>query len=182
MDMEWNQALTYSEMVKDPVFLTGEIIQIGAIKLNQTLEVVDSFNERIAPQYYTELHPKVAEITKLSNRDLQKGKGFHTVFNSFCDWCGDDFVFLVWGTEDLRILRKNMELHNIDTSFMPPCFNLQNIFVDQVISLKFRPIAENKVVVKRLVYALTDELRTDYQQCMEQAAAWSKYVIPAYSF
>lgn len=81
MDMEWNQALTFSEMVKDPVFLTGEIIQIGAIKLNQTLEVVDSFNERIAPQYYTELHPKVAEITKLSNRDLQKGKGFHTVFN-----------------------------------------------------------------------------------------------------
>lgn len=68
---------TFSEMVKDPVFLTGEIIQIGAIKLNQTLEVVDSFNERIAPQYYTELHPKVAEITKLSNRDLQKGKGFH---------------------------------------------------------------------------------------------------------
>ena len=115
MDMEWNQALTFSEMVKDPVFLTGEIIQIGAIKLNQTLEVVDSFNERIAPQYYTELHPKVAEITKLSNRDLQKGKGFHTVFNSFCDWCGDDFVFLVWGTEDLRILRKNMDLHNIDT-------------------------------------------------------------------
>lgn len=301
MDMEWNQALNFSEMVKDPVFLTGEIIQIGAIKLNQTLEVVDSFNERIAPQYYTELHPKVAEITKLSNRDLQKGKGFHTVFNSFCDWCGDDFVFLVWGTEDLRILRKNMDLHNIDTSFMPPCFNLQNIFVDQVthdtkqyalanalaivgevpfdshdalndarstallcthldlirglneyketvenrdgivesyefeepyadigdalsddyvvsfecphcgeivwgenwirktgtsllslsqcsdgqeylISLKFRPIAENKVVVKRLVYALTDELQTDYQQCMEQAAAWSKYVIPAYSF
>lgn len=106
LDMEWNQALNFSEMVKDPVFLTGEIIQIGAIKLNQTLEVVDSFNERIAPQYYTELHPKVAEITKLSNRDLQKGKGFHTVFNSFCDWCGDDFVFLVWGTEDLRICER----------------------------------------------------------------------------
>lgn len=31
MDMEWNQALTFSEMVKDPVFLAGEIIQIGAI-------------------------------------------------------------------------------------------------------------------------------------------------------
>ena len=52
MDMEWNQALTFSEMVKDPVFLTGEIIQIGAIKLNQTLEVVDSFNEQIAPQLF----------------------------------------------------------------------------------------------------------------------------------
>ena len=28
MDMEWNQALTFSEMVKDPVFLTGEIITL----------------------------------------------------------------------------------------------------------------------------------------------------------
>lgn len=25
LDMEWNQALNFSEMVKDPVFLTGEI-------------------------------------------------------------------------------------------------------------------------------------------------------------
>ena len=46
----------------------------------------------------------------------------------------------------------------------------------------FRPVAGNKIVVKRRVYVLTDELRTDYQQCVEQAAAWSKYVIPAYSF
>lgn len=205
LDMEWNQALNFSEMVKDPVFLTGEIIQIGAIKLNQTLEVVDSFNERIAPQYYTELHPKVAEITKLSNRDLQKGKGFHTVFNSFCDWCGDDFVFLVWGTEDLEEPYADIGDALSDdyvVSFeCPHCgeivwgenwirktgTNLLSLSQcsdgqEYLISLKFRPIAENKVVVKRLVYALTDELRTDYQQCMEQAAAWSKYVIPAYSF
>ena len=301
MDMEWNQAITYSDMVKDPVFLTGEIIQIGAVKLNQDLEVVDSFNSRIVPQYYTELHPKVAEITKLSDRDLRNGQLFTSVFDSFCDWCGADFVFLIWGTEDLRILRKNMELYDIDTSFMPPCFNLQNIFADQVshnskqygltkalaavnetpfdahdalndaksttllcshldlikgleeyreivehkdgvvesyefeepyadiadalsddyvisfecphcgdivwgdnwirkagttllslgqcydgqeylIKLKFRPVAENRVVVKRFVYELTDTLKTDYQQCVEQAAAWSKYVIPAYSY
>ena len=31
--MEWNQASTYAEMVKSPVFLTGEIIQIGAIRV-----------------------------------------------------------------------------------------------------------------------------------------------------
>ena len=97
MDMEWNQALTFSEMVKDPVFLTGEIIQIGAIKLNQTLEVVDSFNERIAPQYYTELHPKVAEITKLSIGIYKKGKGSIRclilsaigVAMTLCSWSGD---------------------------------------------------------------------------------------------
>lgn len=301
MDLEWNQASTYADIVKNPVFLTGEIIQIGAVKLNQDFKAIDSFNKRIVPQYYTELHPKVAEITKLSDRDLRKGQAFRVVFDDFCNWCGCDFVFLIWGTEDLHILRKNMELHNIDTGYMPPCFNLQNIFAEQVahntkqyaltkalalvnetpleahdalndaksttllcthmdisaglkaysaivdqgngivesyhfdepydsirdaldddfvasfecpycgeivwgdnwvrkggtillslgqccdgqeylIKLKFRPIAEGQVVVKRFVYNLTDALRADYEKCVEQTAIWNKYVISAYSF
>ncbi len=301
MDMEWNQAATYSKMIKHPVFLTGEIIQIGAVKLNQDFNVVDSFSRRIAPQYYTEIHPKVAEITKLSSSDLRTGQPFPSVFDAFCDWCGTDFVFLIWGTEDLRILRKNMELYNMDTSFMPPCFNLQNIFAEQIshntkqygltkalayvketayeahdalndaksttlicshldlvkglqeyreivehkngivesyefeepyadiadalsddyvvsfecphcgeiiwgenwirktgttllslgrccdgeeylIKLKFRSLSNDRVIVKRFVYELTDALKADYQYCAEQADAWSKYVIPVYSY
>ena len=124
LDMEWNQAITYADMVKDPVFLTGEIIQIGAVMLNDEFHAISSFNGRVLPQYYTELHPQVAEVTKLEQRDLRNGKPFVDVFSSFCDWCGSDFAFLIWGTEDLRILKKNMELHGIDTSFMPMCFNL----------------------------------------------------------
>ena len=84
-----------------------------------------------------------------------------------CPHCGE----IVWGENWIRKAGTNL-------LSLSQCRDGQ----EYLISLKFRPIAENKVVVKRLVYALTDELRTDYQQCMEQAAAWSKYVIPAYSF
>lgn len=302
LDMEWNQAISYSEMIKEPVFLTGEIIQIGAVKLNDSFEAIDTFNGRVAPRYYTELHPQVAEVTKLCQKDLRCGDPFLDVFDSFCEWCGTDFAFFIWGTEDLRILRKNMELYDIDTSFMPLCFNLQNIFAAQVshdtrqyrltralehfneipfdahdafndarstsllcnhldlkkglaeykelvehkdgvverfefdegytdisdalsddyvisfecpncgeivwgdnwvrksdtttlfstgmcsdgqeylIKLKFRPIPNGRVTVKRFVYELTEELRAEYNQCVQQASAWSKYVIPAYSF
>ena len=84
-----------------------------------------------------------------------------------CPHCGE----IVWGENWNRKTGTNL-------LSLSQCSDGQEC----LISLKFRPIAENKVVVKRLVYALTDELRTDYQQCMEQAAAWSKYVIPAYSF
>lgn len=38
MDMEWNQALTFSEMVKDPVFLTGEINWIVLAVFHLVLE------------------------------------------------------------------------------------------------------------------------------------------------
>ena len=72
LDMEWNQAITYADMVKDPVFLTGEIIQIGAVMLNDKFQAVSSFNGHVLPQYYTELHPQVAEVTKLEQRDLRK--------------------------------------------------------------------------------------------------------------
>ena len=40
LDMEWNQAISYSDMIKEPVFLTGEIIQIGAIMLNDEFKAV----------------------------------------------------------------------------------------------------------------------------------------------
>lgn len=132
LDMEWNQALNFSEMVKDPVFLTGEIIQIE--------EPYADIGDALSDDY---------------------------VVSFECPHCGE----IVWGENWIRKTGTNL-------LSLSQCSDGQ----EYLISLKFRPIAENKVVVKRLVYALTDELRTDYQQCMEQAAAWSKYVIPAYSF
>ena len=51
LDMEWNQAITYSDMIKEPGFLTGEIIQIGAIMLNDEFKAIGSFNSRVLPQY-----------------------------------------------------------------------------------------------------------------------------------
>ena len=132
LDMEWNQAESYAAMVKNPVFLTGEIIQIGAVKLNDSFQPVGMFDQRVCPMYYTELHPKVAEVTKLRQEDLRRGDAFPDVFDDFCEWCGEEFAFLIWGTEDLLILRKNMKLHDIDISYMPPCFNLQNMFAAQI--------------------------------------------------
>ena len=132
MDMEWNQALTYSDVIKEPVFLTGEIIQIGAVKIDSAGNEIDKFNARIKPQFYTKLHPGVAQVTKITQTDMENGADFSTVFNEFCDWCGYDFAFLIWGTEDLVMLRKNMDIFGMDTSFMPPCYNIQNIFADQI--------------------------------------------------
>lgn len=173
MDMEWNQALTFSEMIKDPVFLTGEIIQIGAINdarstallcthldlirgLNEYKETVENRNGIVESYEFEEPY---ADIGDALSDDY--------VVSFECPHCGE----IVWGENWIRKTGTNL-------LSLAQCSDGQ----EYLISLKFRPIAENKVVVKRLVYALTDELRTDYQQCMEQAAAWSKYVIPAYSF
>lgn len=162
LDLEWNCALDYASVIRKPVFLTGEIIQIGAVKLNHEFEIIDTFQRRVVPQYYKKLHPGVAEVTKLTQADLQRGEEFWDAFDAFCRWCGNDFSFLIWGTEDLTILRKNMELHNIDTSYMPACYNLQNIFAQQV-SKDFRQYGLSKAL------ALVNEIPFDAHDALNDA-------------
>ncbi len=132
LDMEWNQPDSFKTMVRDCVMLEGEIIQIGAVKLDEHFREVGTFNKRVVPKYYKELTPAVAAVTKLRDNDLRRGEPFPQVFDEFCEWCGSDFAFLIWGTEDIHILRKNMVIHDIDTSCMPESYNLQCLFSSQI--------------------------------------------------
>ena len=40
LDLEWNQPFSMRSMITTPVRLHGEIIQIGAVKLNEQLEIL----------------------------------------------------------------------------------------------------------------------------------------------
>ena len=51
LDLEWNQAIK-----KMKLYLEGEIIQIGAVKLNEFFEKIETFKIGIAPKYYKKLH------------------------------------------------------------------------------------------------------------------------------
>ena len=52
-----------SVAIKEPVYLKGEIIQIGAVKVDERFRTLDTFNVMICPKYYTKLHSKVASET-----------------------------------------------------------------------------------------------------------------------
>ena len=100
LDLEWNQAIKKSRL-----YLEGEIIQIGAVKLNESFEKLDTFKIGIAPKYYKKMHWKVAELTNITENDFAYGFSFPTAFRYFKDWCGDEFTLLTWGNDDIRILK-----------------------------------------------------------------------------
>lgn len=81
-DLEWNQPPVENEIVTHPVFLTGEIIEIGAVKLNECFEQVDELRLYIKPQYYTKMHHRVAS---LSRNDLSVPGKQH------CFWMDGEF-------------------------------------------------------------------------------------------
>lgn len=128
-DLEWNQPADESSAVLEPLYLTGEIVQIGAVKLNEAFAPVDELRLYIKPQYYTRMHRKIASLTGIRDKDIQeKGRPFPEAFQAFQDWCGEEFCYMTWSTSDLPMLVDNMLLHGIDTASLPLCCDVQRIF------------------------------------------------------
>ncbi len=131
LDLEWNQPPHPKRMVRKPVALVGEVIQIGAAKLDEHLEVVDTFKAMVCPQYYTKMHKHVTRVTGLTDDDVIQGLPFPDAFENFAKWCGEDCVILTWGPDDIPMLRTNMMLFGIDCA-LPPCYDLQVIYDGQI--------------------------------------------------
>lgn len=128
-DLEWNQPQVKTEMLLEPVCLTGEIIEIGAVKLNERFMPVDELRLYITPKYYTKMHRKVASLTGIHNRDLSShGMPFPEAFAAFREWCGEDSAYMTWSMSDLPMLVENMQLHGIDTTELPAFCDIQRIF------------------------------------------------------
>lgn len=132
MDMEWNQAMSKGKVVTKPVRLVGEIVQIGAIKLDESFCEVDTFKVNIRPVFYTHMHWKVKKITGLADRDVAGGLDFPKAMEEFLAWCGEDFVFLTWGFDDSPMLRDNLLLHGMDPTALPRTYNVQLVFNAQI--------------------------------------------------
>lgn len=132
LDLEWNQAFSKKLMVKKPVRLVGEIVQIGAVKLDFEFRISDMFKTMISPKYYTKMHGKVSRLTHIKSEDLKSGVAFADAIADFRRWCGDDFCFITWGWDDIRILKDNFAVNGIDDSWLPDVYNLQIIYDNQV--------------------------------------------------
>ncbi len=127
-DLEWNQPSTPEAAVTDPLYISGEIIQIGAVKLNDSFEIIDEQRLYIRPIYYTKLHKQVASLTHIRDKDLQQASTFPEVFHQFMQWCGNEFSYMTWSMSDMPMLIENMLLHGIDCSHLPVCYDIQRIF------------------------------------------------------
>lgn len=132
-DLEWNQAASESEMITSPLCLEGEIIEIGAVKLNDEFEKVDELKLYIKPQYYTRLHHRIITLTGIRERDLEaNGLPFPEAFDRFLQWCGEEYSYMTWSTSDLPVLVDNMLLHGIDVSDLPDTYDVQRIFCTEI--------------------------------------------------
>lgn len=128
LDLEWNQALNGERVHRRGLVLSGEIIQIGAVRLDENLTAVDTLRLNVAPRYYKKMHWSVRKLTGISTKSLSDGIPFPEAYEQFAAWCGEDAVLLTWGPDDLPMLETNLRLHALSTEELPPFYDLQRIY------------------------------------------------------
>ena len=130
VDLEWNQAMSSKSSVfnKLPIHLRGEIIQIGAVKLNADMSPGDEFQIDVKPVWFKRMHYKVKKLTGFDKERLSHGAPFAEAFAQFREWCGEDATFLTWGFDDQGIMEQNIIIHDLDWDWIAGWVNLQLIY------------------------------------------------------
>ena len=133
IDLEWNQAMSSKSSVFNhlPIHLRGEIIQIGAVKLDENFAPADEFQCDVRPVWFRKIHYKVKKLTGFNEERLANGLSFPEAVEKFLAWCGPECMFMTWGYDDRGIMEQNLIIHDLDIDWLGPWVNLQLIYNQQ---------------------------------------------------
>ena len=129
LDLEWNQC-PYGK-AKEIEKLPFEIIEIGAVKMNEKKEIIDTYHRLIKPVIYRKIHFRTKEVITVTMEELQEhGVLFPEAAEEFIEWCGTGYRFCTWGTTDLTELQRNLAYYYMEEKLPGPILyeDVQKLF------------------------------------------------------
>ncbi len=168
-DLEWNIAGRANRV--DPALqaaLPFEIIEIGAVKLNEDFELIGEFTTHVRPKLYRILSSHIAAVTKRFQQSLKFGLPFPEAAREFWKWCeadGENFALCIWSESDPGVLRSNLAFHGLDDQLPLQCLDVQHVFDDLI----------EKAGIQRSIEYAVDFLRLDKNEPFHQAVKDALY-------
>jgi len=104
LDLEWDSTF----FVKQKRFI-NQILQIGAVKLNQSFEVIDTFEEVIRSSISKRVTGRFARLTGITTDIMRSGIPFEEAVEKYNAWVGEDAVTMTWSNSDLYTIIENEE-------------------------------------------------------------------------
>lgn len=104
-DMEWN-----GSMCKKLNRHINEIIEIGAVRLDENLNRIGSFSILVRPVIGKKLSSPVQELTLLTDDELMHGAPFNYAYSKFSKFCRDS-ILMTWSSSDIDTLLSNVRYH-----------------------------------------------------------------------
>ena len=75
-----------------------EVIEIGAVKVSENLEVLDEFTAFVRPLLHPEISEFCTRLTSITQADIEDADAFHEVIQAFESWMEPASVRTVWST------------------------------------------------------------------------------------
>lgn len=95
--------------------LPHEIIEIGAVKLDESFGVIERFCSYVRPRYNHRVHWTVAKLTGITTKQLQKAAYLEEVLPRFAAWMGEDAQLYAWSASDRAQLEKELSYKQLWT-------------------------------------------------------------------
>ncbi|NLM79084.1 MAG: exonuclease domain-containing protein [Ruminococcaceae bacterium] len=128
-DLEWNsagRANRVDQAIQD--IIPFEIIEIGAVKLDEAFQTIARFSTQIRPRIYPILTGPVAAVTRRHQQSMKYGLNFQDAARDFFDFCGDDYIFCTWSESDTATLLMNLRYYEIAEQLDALCLDVQFLF------------------------------------------------------
>ena len=113
VDLEMNPVA--KEYVEERKVSRMEIIEIGAVIMDESFLVLGEFKTLVKPQYNDEIYKKYETLTGISTQMVSGAPTFATAYERFVNWCksyGDEYEVYAWSENDYNQLVAEMVLKN----------------------------------------------------------------------
>lgn len=125
-----------------------EIIQIGAVVLDENYNEIASFSTLVKPVYNDWIEPTIVDLTGITTQMVERAPVFHEAIHSFFAWIKniqDEVEILSWSNNDLNQIiseayLKEYEFSNDEDNLLDNWFDFQDeyrhtLLQDQICSL-----------------------------------------------
>ena len=104
----------------------SELIQIGAVLLDDGLEICDSFMTHVSPQLGS-VDQYIEKLTGITRADTKDAPSAEEALRKFVEWMPDDAVPVSWSMSDEQQIRREAECKNLD---IPGLYDYLDRWVD----------------------------------------------------
>ena len=111
--------------------LEHEVIEIGAVKVNEDGEVLDTFTTFVKPDNHLVLTDFCKELTSIQQSDVDTAPNFPEAIQRFQEWIGkEEFVLASWGFYDKKQLLKQVKEHRLSTDWLERHTSLKHAYAE----------------------------------------------------
>lgn len=102
LDLEWDNSFYPPEKR-----FINQILQIGAVKLDENFKIVDTFEATIKSSFSKRVSGRFSKLTGITNNVMRSGMPFEKAVAAYNDWIGSDTVTMTWSNSDLFSIMEN---------------------------------------------------------------------------